>query len=186
MMRKTVFTLILGATSAFALSACGVVDLTPDKPASKNAPAAAPAPAETTAPAPAGPGLRAVQSALGAIVTDNDGRAVYRFDKDGFKPSKPTCYGQCADKWPVYVWQEGLTLDGIDQSLIGKVLRTDGVYQLTIAGWPAYTYAEDEPGQWKGHGVGKTWWVFTPAGKKAPAAPPAASPSKSKGTGSDY
>jgi predicted lipoprotein with Yx(FWY)xxD motif len=180
-MRKTAFVLAFGAASVLALSGCGAVDLTPDKPAAGNAPAA-PAEAPEAPPAkPAGPGLKALQSALGSIVTDNDGRAVYRFDNDRANPSKPTCYGACADKWPVFVWQEGLSLAGIDQGLIGKVQRTDGVYQLTIAGWPAYTYAAEQPGEWKGHGVGKTWWVFTPQGKKAAPAPAAGGASATGG-----
>jgi predicted lipoprotein with Yx(FWY)xxD motif len=37
---------------------------------------------------------------LGQILTDGDGRTLYRFDKDTAKPSKSNCEGDCATAWP--------------------------------------------------------------------------------------
>jgi predicted lipoprotein with Yx(FWY)xxD motif len=194
-MRKQIAAIVLGVSATFALSACGLVDLKPDK-TSNNAPASVPAsPApdatapdttapdttapDTAAPASAGPGLRAVESALGKIVANAKGFTLYRFDADVAKPSKPTCYGECAKRWPAYRWSADLSLDGVDPSVIGKVERTDGITQLTIKGWPVYLYAGDtEAGQANGQGLSGKWWAVTPQGAKA-AAPAAGASNKS-------
>ena len=56
---------------------------------------------------------------------------------------------------------------GVDPALVSTVKRADGTEQATLAGWPLYTYAKDEaPGQWKGQGVGGTWFVVRPDGKR--------------------
>lgn len=168
-MRTRILMSVVGLASAFALTAC--VDLGP-KPERGPAPAApagqadAAGPSPTPAP-PKGPGLAIAETALGKVITTAKGVTLYRFDKDAAKPPKTTCYNACAQKWPAYPWSENLTLDGIDQSLIGKVERTDGTYQLTIAGWAAYTFTGDgAPGDVNGQGTGGTWWAFQPDGKK--------------------
>ena len=76
--------------------------------------------------------------------------------------------GSCLVKWPAIRWAPGAAIQGVDPSLIGKVIRSDGSEQLTIAGWPAYRYKGDKvPGDVKGQGVGKTWWAVTAEGKRA-------------------
>jgi predicted lipoprotein with Yx(FWY)xxD motif len=180
-MRTKIPALVLGVSAVFALSACSLINLTP-KNGTANPPAASAAPAASAPAAQAaatGPGLRVAQSALGKIVTNAKAFTLYRFEKDSPKPSKPTCYGECAKKWPAYKWSADLTVEGIDQKLIGKVERTDGISQVTINGWPVYLYAGDtEAGQTNGHGVGGTWYAVTAEGKKASA--PAASASASR------
>jgi hypothetical protein len=48
-------------------------------------------------------------------------------------------------------------------------MRSDGSTQLTVDGWPMYTYAGDsKPGQATGQGKnlsGGLWWVIAPSGK---------------------
>jgi predicted lipoprotein with Yx(FWY)xxD motif len=181
-MKKRLFVATLGALSLFALSACSWLD--PDGPRrTRNDTAQAPAapasasatPTESTpsAPAPppaATPGLKVASTPLGQIITDAKGRSLYLFTKDTAKPSKPTCYQACAQKWPAYPWSENLTIAGIDKALVGKVQRTDGTWQLTIGGWPTYTYTGDtKAGDTAGHGVGSTWYAITPQGKKVAA-----------------
>lgn len=57
---------------------------------------------------------------------------------------------------------------GVEQSLVGKVKRPDGKWQVTLAGWPLYRYAKDQsPGDTEGQGVGGTWYAAAPTGKKA-------------------
>ena len=111
--------------------------------------------------------------ALGTIVTDAQGYALYRFDQDKAKPPTATCEGECAAKWPpIIVDPEGkLSLTGVDQSLIGMVQRSDGTSQLTLGGWALYRYSGDTPGTTKGQAIGNTWFAATPEGKKAPATP---------------
>jgi len=176
-MKKKLVVLTLAALSAFALPACSWLD--PDgRPRSDSG--AAPAAPDGTAPASSAPagqapaataGLKVATSGLGEIVTDLKGWSLYLFTKDTAKPSKPTCYAECATKWPAYPWTENLSITGIDKSLIGKVQRTDGTWQLTISGWPTYKFTGDKKaGDTAGHGVGKTWYAITPQGKKAAAA----------------
>lgn len=116
---------------------------------------------------------------LGQIVVDGDGRTFYRFDNDTAKPPKSNCDGDCAAAWPpVLAPAEGaVAAEGVDKALIGTVDRADGSKQLTIAGWPAYRYAEDAaPGDTKGQGANGKWFAFTPAGKKAGAKPAGSAP----------
>jgi predicted lipoprotein with Yx(FWY)xxD motif len=171
------------AAATLALSACGAdagSGYTSD-PAPLSAPSAqqpsdrgsAP-PAPAAAPAGGGAVLVARDTpALGTIVTDGQGYALYRFDQDKAKPPTATCEGECAAKWPpIIVDPEGkLSLTGVDQSLIGMVQRSDGTSQLTLGGWALYRYSGDTPGTTKGQAIGNTWFAATPEGKKAPATP---------------
>ncbi|MFD7987537.1 hypothetical protein ACFRKE_37360 [Kitasatospora indigofera] len=154
-------------------------------------PPAATAPASPGgASAPAQGGATALQAGtdakLGAIVTDGAGFTLYRFDKDTAQPSASNCNGSCATTWPPVAAGADVSVKGIDSKLVGTVTRADGSKQLTLAGWPVYRYAPDtKPGDTKGQGVGGTWFVITPDGKKAgapagqpatPAQPPATTP----------
>lgn len=171
------------AAATLALSACSTDagDGYTADPAPLSAPAAQPpsesgsgAPASPAAPAEGGAVLVARDTpALGTIVTDAQGYALYRFDQDKAKPPTATCEGECAAKWPpIIVDPEGkLSLTGVDQSLIGMVQRSDGTSQLTLGGWALYRYSGDTPGTTKGQAIGNTWFAATPEGKKAPATP---------------
>ncbi|MGQ0838879.1 hypothetical protein [Actinokineospora sp.] len=106
---------------------------------------------------------------LGTVVTDQDGRTLYRFDKDKAKPPTSTCVAECATAWPpALAGDTEVAVRGVDDSLIGTVERADGARQLTLDGWPLYRFAKDQAaGQAKGQGVGGTWFAATPEGKKA-------------------
>jgi predicted lipoprotein with Yx(FWY)xxD motif len=110
---------------------------------------------------------------VGTIVVDTDGYTLYRFDKDSAKPPKSTCLEDCWMKWPPLIHTSDLRLEGIDQALVGTVLRPeDSSRQVTIGGWPVYRYSGDAaPGEAKGNGVGNVWFAVTPTGRKAAAAP---------------
>lgn len=120
---------------------------------------------------------------MGRIVTDGNGNTLYRFDKDGNKPAKSNCDGDCLAKWPAVLSEEIPKLEGIDASLVGTVIRSDGKQQVTLGGWPLYTFAADGgPGKWKGQAVGGTWFVSDPTGKKnLSCLPPGASSGKAEG-----
>ena len=51
---------------------------------------------------------------------------------------------------------------------LGEITGTNGSQQLTVAGWPVYTYAGDSaPGDTTGQGLdisGGLWWVIAPDG----------------------
>jgi predicted lipoprotein with Yx(FWY)xxD motif len=121
---------------------------------------------------------------MGKVIENQEGYVLYRFDSDKNKPSKTTCDGDCARTWPPVLTNDGdPKLTGIDPELVGTVDRADGTKQITVDGWPVYTYVGDtKPGQWKGQNVSGKWFVIEPTGKKnltclpkisKPVAPPA-------------
>jgi predicted lipoprotein with Yx(FWY)xxD motif len=127
--------------------------------------------AQAASGAPAPPvSLAAMKvGSFGEIVTDREGLTLYRFDKDTANPSKSSCEGDCAAKWPpVIATSDQFQLQGIDQSKVGTVVRSDGSRQVTIGGWPAYHFSGDsKPCDTNGQGVGGVWFVLKPDGKKA-------------------
>lgn len=132
--------------------------------------AAAPAAEAPPIEAPAASTIRLVAKSvpkMGNVVQDGDGRTLYRFDKDTPNPAKSNCEGNCATTWPPLISKGTPQLEGIDPALVGTVKRADGSDQVTIDGWAVYTYSKDEaPGQWKGQGIGNTWFVIQPDGKR--------------------
>jgi len=106
---------------------------------------------------------------MGDVVENGAGFVFYRFDKDTAKPkSKSACNGDCAKVWHPALTNDGKpALKGIDADLLGTVTRADGKKQLTIGGWPIYTYIGDKKaGTWAGQNVGGTWFVIKPDGTK--------------------
>jgi predicted lipoprotein with Yx(FWY)xxD motif len=159
MIRKRVAVLAAtAATGLTLLTACGGATGGTQPALQQEAPPAAPVSLLT---AEVGP--------LGEVLTDAKGFTLYRFDEDTANPSVSNCDDACAQKWPaVIVDPENVAVQGVEQSLVGTVARKDGTKQLTIAGWPMYNFTGDAgPGEWKGHGVGGTWFASTPLGKKA-------------------
>jgi len=106
--------------------------------------------------------------ALGWVVADGKGWILYRFDKDHAKPTPwSACTGACEQKWPPVLVHGAPALKGVSSSIVGKMLRPDGTWQLTLHGWPVYRFAGDTtPGQWKGQGVGGTWHTIKRTGAR--------------------
>jgi predicted lipoprotein with Yx(FWY)xxD motif len=105
---------------------------------------------------------------MGQVVQDGDGRTLYRFDKDVPKPEgKSNCNDQCAVTWPPLLADTIPQLEGVDQKLVSLITRADGKKQVAIDGWALYTYSKDPaPGKWAGQGIGGTWFVIQPNGKR--------------------
>jgi predicted lipoprotein with Yx(FWY)xxD motif len=114
---------------------------------------------------------------LGRIMVNGAGLTVYRFDDDTATPSASKCLGACAKMWPpVTIHTTNLVLKGFDATLLGRIKRADGTWQLTLRGWPLYTYAGDtKAGIWKGQGLKGKWFVAAANGTKAIAKQSAAS-----------
>ena len=135
-------------------------------------------------------------SSLGQIVTTGSGMTVYRYDADTANSGTSACTGGCAAAWPPVLYSGTGTpkVNGVSSSLVGEITRSDGTKQLTLDGWPLYTYAGDQgPGSTAGQGSGGTWWAVTPAGAKAgsvgggsTAPTPTPSPSTGGGGGGNY
>ncbi|WP_372668310.1 SCO0930 family lipoprotein [Amycolatopsis kentuckyensis] len=103
---------------------------------------------------------------LGPVLTDQAGRTLYLFTKDGKDSGQSTCDGACAKTWPPLLVDGRITVaQDIDTGLVGRISRADGRQQVTVGGWPVYTYAKDgAPGEATGHGAGNTWYAMEPSG----------------------
>jgi predicted lipoprotein with Yx(FWY)xxD motif len=106
---------------------------------------------------------------IGETVVDGAGYTLYRFERDTPKPPKSNCLEECILKWPPLIDTGNLKIEGVDQAIVGTMIRSDFERQVTIAGWPVYRFGGDSsPGDVKGHGSGNLWFAITPTGKKAP------------------
>jgi predicted lipoprotein with Yx(FWY)xxD motif len=104
---------------------------------------------------------------MGWFVTDGDGLPLYRYDKDVAKPPKSNCDGDCTKAWKPVLADKTPMATGVDPITIGTLTRPDGTKQLTIAGWPQYTFTEDKAaGDMKGQGKGGVWFATAPNGAK--------------------
>jgi predicted lipoprotein with Yx(FWY)xxD motif len=115
-----------------------------------------PALSATVQPSPA---LSAARNAdLGVILTDGEGRVVYRYAQD--RPSLSACYDQCAQTWPPLTTIGPPILHTGLGGTIGATPRRDGSVQVTYNGAPLYYYTGDPgPGTTTGQGVGGAWFV---------------------------
>ena len=166
MTRRRLYRLLaLGVAMTFIAAACGDDD---DDTAGDETTETTAAPAEdteaTTTSAAEGAAedqLGLADSDFGEILVDGNGLTLYKFDADEAAGFEPTCYDACADVWPPLLTTEGPSPgEGVDESLLGFVERTDGTSQVTYNDWPVYRYAEDTaPGDTNGQGVGGTWHV---------------------------
>jgi predicted lipoprotein with Yx(FWY)xxD motif len=104
----------------------------------------------------------------GKILVDSQGRTMYAFAADS--KGKSNCSGSCLTYWPAVV--AGLKTPAAPAGVtatFGVLHRQDGTAQLTVDGWPMYTYIGDtKPGATTGQGKnlsGGLWWVVSPSGK---------------------
>ena len=130
---------------------------------------------ETTAPEePAADATITVgDTSLGEVLVDAEGMALYMFDPD--EQGESTCYDDCATAWPPLIADGEPTVgEGLDESLVGTVERTDGEMQVTYNDWPLYYWQNDEaPGDVTGQAVNEVWWVVGPDGEPVRTEPEA-------------
>ncbi|MEW2289497.1 hypothetical protein [Streptomyces sp. NPDC047841] len=96
--------------------------------------------------------------------------ALYRFDDDTADPSRSSCVGACAVKWPPVTIQEGgkVYLAGVNPKEVGAIRRQDGQVQITVAGLPVYRFSGDRgPGDLNGQGIDGKWFAVGSTGEKA-------------------
>lgn len=104
----------------------------------------------------------AAASGLGTILTDQGGRTLYMYTKDGVGISN--CYNGCATAWPPLMTQADPMLPANLPGIVGTTVRTDGGVQVTYNGMPLYYWAKDQkPGDTTGQNVGGVWFVVNPA-----------------------
>ena len=164
------------AVGVFTLGACGTAS------------SGSPGTSAAATPAVTGTGnlLAVATTSLGPILVDGHGMAIYRFASDS--PGHSTCTSTCLQYWPVVAAPTTLpaSLAGVNAPL-GTLTRSDGTKQLTVGGWPVYTYAGDTTaGVASGQGKnlsGGQWWVLSASGTPVTTAVGGAAPSTS-GSGS--
>jgi predicted lipoprotein with Yx(FWY)xxD motif len=143
------------------LSACGGTGYGGTGTSGQSAPTAAAHSGGTT--------VQLGKTPAGPVLVDARGRTLYAFAADS--PGRSRCTGSCLQYWP----PDSPPTDTVSQSSgvtadLATIQRSDGARQLTVNGWPAYTYAGDSrPGQAAGQGLdlsGGRWWVLTPTGSQ--------------------
>ena len=119
-------------------------------------------------------GGQAVQTGetdVGEVLVDSKGMTLYAFAADS--PGKSNCTGSCLQYWPVAKASGTVSHSSEVTADLGTITRDDGTTQLTVNGWPAYTYASDSrPGEATGQGLnlsGGEWWVIAPSGSQIKA-----------------
>lgn len=111
--------------------------------------------------------LRATK--LGRVLVNSHGRTLYLFMKD--KSAHSTCSGQCAKFWPPLVVKTKPTAGaGLNASLLGWTMRSDGTMQVTYNKHPLYLFLKDKAaGQVTGENIdafGGEWYVVNAKGAK--------------------
>jgi len=94
-------------------------------------------------------------------IVDSKGSSLYLFTKDVMGDSK--CTDGCLNSWPVFYQEKMSVSPGLAASDFGTITRDDGKKQTTYNGWPLYYFSGDaSPGDIKGEGVNKIWFVARP------------------------
>lgn len=172
MRRYSLLFVVLAMALAVTAAACGDDDDDDDDEPSP----VATTPAATTEPDIASPTADAEDDAaggdeaatvvatehpeLGVILTDAEGRTLYRFEMDD--PGVSNCYDQCEQAWPPLTFDSGDPVAGEGApGTLGLHERNDGAIQVTYDGNPLYYFSGDAAaGDANGEGVGGVWFVI--------------------------
>lgn len=112
-------------------------------------------------------GLMVAKTSLGEVVVTSDGRTAYRFDKDTAGAPASACTGACLGLWPPVLAASGTPSGAGITGTLGTIPTADGKRQVTLDGWPLYTYSGDTAaGDVSGQGVQGIWWVVGADGAK--------------------
>jgi predicted lipoprotein with Yx(FWY)xxD motif len=119
--------------------------------------------------------VQVAETSLGEVLTDGDGMTLYLFTQDEQgtqdQEASSSCEGDCLAAWPPLEGEQAAG-DGVDESLLGTIERSDGSTQATYNGHPLYYYAEDsDEGDVAGQGVNDVWWAVDAAGDAVETAP---------------
>jgi predicted lipoprotein with Yx(FWY)xxD motif len=111
------------------------------------------------------PHVAVSRSDLGDILVDDRGMTLYLFTEDD--DGQSVCVDACAAAWPpLLVEVPPVAGEDVDASLLDTIERDDGSTQVRYAGWPLYTWAQDQqPGDLTGQGVQEVWFVVSPEGE---------------------
>lgn len=106
-------------------------------------------------------------TSAGHVLVDAKGMTLYAFAPDSRGHS--TCTGSCLAYWPPAPGKDARSgATGKVTAHLGTIKRSGGTSQLTVNGYPMYTYVGDtKAGQDNGQGQnssGGLWWVVSPTG----------------------
>jgi predicted lipoprotein with Yx(FWY)xxD motif len=167
-LRHRYSSLALAAAVALGLAACGsTTDQT--TPAAGSAPSSASAGASSSASSSASTSAASTTLALattnlGEVVVDAQGRTLYMYGKDTAGSGKSACTGACLTAWPPVIATGAPTVTGVTGT-VGTIDTPDGKKQVTLNGWPLYTYVKDaKAGDTTGQNVGQVWFVLDKTG----------------------
>jgi predicted lipoprotein with Yx(FWY)xxD motif len=151
-----------------ALLALGVLALAACGGSSYGGSAATKPSASNKAAAASGAAVATGQTDVGTVLVDGSGKTLYAFAADAKDHSN--CSGSCAQYWPPVTVAKGSPTASKDvTATLGTTTRSDGSMQLTVNGWPMYTYAGDaKAGDATGQGKnlsGGLWWVVDSSGQ---------------------
>jgi predicted lipoprotein with Yx(FWY)xxD motif len=112
---------------------------------------------------------------LGMILTGDDGKTLYVFNKDS--NGTTACTGACVTTWPPFTLDDGETAvagSGVTGT-IGTFQRPDGSTQVTINGKPLYYFSGDKSaGDANGEGFNNLWYAAGADGSAVQAPTPSA------------
>jgi len=105
--------------------------------------------------------LRAETTSAGKVLANGEGMTLYYYTADKPGSGSSACTGDCATSWPPLTGTvkapSGVKLPGP----LGSITRPGGVHQVTLDGYPIYTYTGDtSAGQVTGNGAGGQWHVI--------------------------
>jgi predicted lipoprotein with Yx(FWY)xxD motif len=159
---------VLSASLALAMAACGNDDKTTTTSGAQTGATTATTAAAVTTPTTVAPKptVATASTSLGTVFVDASGKTLYVWDRD----TGPTsgCTGNCAATWPALVLPTGVTapVAGAGITNLTVAARPDDATKMQVVwnGKPLYTYAADTaPGDTKGDGVGGIWHAAKPA-----------------------
>ena len=162
---KVRWTLIGLLIAAMVLAACGGSPPPPPPPPQPDAEPQVAADEVAPLPLPAAAMINTAESELGTILVDGEGWTLYAYTNDGENQSE--CSGNCADFWPPLLTDSLPTAgEGVDETLLGTLTRSDGSTQVSYNGMPLYHYSEDaNPGDTMGQGFNDFWYVVDADGE---------------------
>jgi predicted lipoprotein with Yx(FWY)xxD motif len=105
--------------------------------------------------------LKVTRTSAGTVLASSRGRTLYYYGEDKPGSGRSACTGSCASAWPPLAAPVRAPAGARLPGPLGVITRPGGLRQVTINGYPVYTYAGDKaPGQASGNGIERAWHVI--------------------------
>lgn len=105
-------------------------------------------------------------SKYGTVLVSASRKTLYRYTPDRKGVSR--CKGACAALWPALVVKSSvkpIAGPGVNAKLLGTMKHSNGLRQVTYAGFPLYRYSGDQKaGDVKGEGFQGKWYLVNAKG----------------------